>query len=200
MFVGLLLANLHITVEAYPANGIAADPARTAACAIHAVSLRGRACCSHRVSCPKSRLIQIFRLPCRALHCGLCSNRAACIMFVWSTRGTSPSLEQPLLRCFGALQEPAGTSTSGQSPVTLQSGKDSTGWAGRTENRLVAAAAASVGMSRLSFQAHLACTPRCGLRRNDVCGSSAVKPSHQHHILRSDGDSNRSSLVSCMFS
>ena len=35
-----------------------------------------------------------------------------------------PSFEHPLLRCFGALQEPTGTSTSGQSRVTLQSGKE----------------------------------------------------------------------------
>ena len=38
MFVGLLLANLHVTVEAFSANGTAADPARTAACAINAVA------------------------------------------------------------------------------------------------------------------------------------------------------------------
>ena len=54
---------------------------------------------------------------------------------------TSPSFEHRLLRCFGALQEPAGTSTSGQSRVTLQSGKeDSTEWT-LIENRLAAAAA-----------------------------------------------------------
>ena len=53
-----------LTVEACSANGIA-DAARIAASAIKAVSV----CGAHGVNCPKSRLIQIFRLPCRALHC-----------------------------------------------------------------------------------------------------------------------------------
>ena len=78
-----------LTVEACSANGIA-DPARTAASAINAVSV----CGAHGVNCPKSRLIQIFRLPCRALHCELCSNRAAC-MFLWSTRGHVSELRTP---------------------------------------------------------------------------------------------------------
>ena len=150
-------------------------------------------CPVSRVDCRNSTVIPIFRLPCRALRSRLCSNRGAC-MFVWSTRGHVTELGTPAVQVF-CCTAAARDFDSWTKPCDSAAKPRRTG---QTQTRFVAEAAANVGVSRLSVLRHLACSQRCRLRRKGICGSLAVKLSHQHKMLRSDGNSSRSSLVSCM--
>ena len=150
-------------------------------------------CPVSRVDCRNSTVIPIFRLPCRALRSRLCSNRGAC-MFVWSRRGHVTELGTPAVQVF-CCTAAARDFDSWTKPCDSAAKPRRTG---QTQTRFVAEAAANVGVSRLSVLRHLACSQRCRLRRKGICGSLAVKLSHQHKMLRSDGNSSRSSLVSCM--